>query len=165
MSFDALSLEKEVTYEFRKKKTPEPTSILTQGSRRYGSFYNEEGRKLNTTGAIVIGDKGKIMYGSHGADGVRIIPESKMKDYKQPAQTLPRVRGHHNDWLQAIKNNKQAGSNFDYGGPLTELVQLGIIAIKMLGRKLEWDSENMQFTNCSDANRLINPSSRKGWTL
>ena len=105
------------------------------------------------------------MYGSHGAGGVRIIPETKMKEYKQPPQTLPRVRGHHNDWLQAIKNNKQAGSNFDYGGPLTELARLGIIAMRMLGRKLEWNSENMRFTNCDEANQYINPPYRKGWTL
>jgi len=125
----------------------------------------EAERKVVNTGAIVIGDKGKIMYGSHGAGGVRIIPEMKMKEYKLPSQTLPRVKGHHYDWLQAIKNGTQAGSNFDYGGPLTEIAQLGIIATKMLGQKLEWDSKNMQFTNCDAANQLINPPYREGWTL
>lgn len=125
----------------------------------------EAERKVVNTGAIVIGDKGKIMYGSHGAGGVRIIPEMKMKEYKLPSQTLPRVKGHHYDWLQAIKNGTQAGSNFDYGGPLTEIAQLGIIATKMLGQKLEWDSKNMRFTNCDAANQLINPPYREGWTL
>ena len=129
----------------------------------------EPGRDVPRTGAIVIGDKGKITYGSHGAGGVRIIPETKMKAYKQPPKTLPRVKGHHNDWLQAIKNGKQAGSNFDYGGPLTEIARLGIIAIRQthggLGQKLEWDSENMRFTNCPEANQLINPPYREGWTL
>lgn len=125
----------------------------------------EPGRNVPSTGAIVIGDKGTIMYGSHGAGGVRLIPETKMRAYEQPPQTLPRARGHHNDWLQAIKNGKQAGSNFDYGGPLTELALLGIIATKMLGRKLQWDSRNMRFTNCDEANRFVNPPYRKGWTL
>ena len=125
----------------------------------------EPGRKVRGTGAVVYGDKGTIMYGSHGAGSARIIPEEKMKAYKQPAQTLPRVRGHHHDWLQAIKNNTQAGSNFDYGGPLTEIALLGIIATRMLGRKLEWDGENMRFTNCDEADQFINPSYRKGWTL
>ncbi len=125
----------------------------------------EPGRNVPGTGAIIIGDKGKIMHGSHGAGGVRIFPEEKMKAYKQPEPTLPRTRGHYNDWLDAIKNGTQAGSNFDYGGPLTELVQLGIIATRMLGRKLEWDGKNMRFTNCPEANQLINPPYRKGWTL
>ncbi|MFB0554873.1 MAG: Gfo/Idh/MocA family protein [Phycisphaerae bacterium] len=125
----------------------------------------EEGQKMPGTGAIVIGDKGKIMYGSHGARGASIIPETKMKAYEQPAKTLPRVKGHHEDWLDAVKNNMQAGSNFDYGGPLTEIAQLGIIATKMLGRKLQWDGRNMRFTNCDEANQFINPPYREGWTL
>jgi len=125
----------------------------------------EPGRKVPRTGAIVIGDKGKIMHGSHGAGGVRIFPEPKMKAYELPEPSIPRVRGHHDDWLQAIKNGGQAGSHFDYGGPLTELARLGIIAMQMLGRKLEWDGQNMRFTNCDEANELINPPSRKGWTL
>jgi len=125
----------------------------------------EEGRKVTGTGAIVIGDKGKIMYGSHGAGGVRLIPETKMKAYKRPEPTIPRVKGHHQDWLQAVKNNRPAGSNFDYGGPLTEIARLGIIATKMLGRKLKWDSRNMRFTNCDEANQFINPPYREGWTL
>ena len=125
----------------------------------------EPGRNVPGTGAIVTGDKGKIMYGSHGAGGVRIFPDTKMKAYKQPPRTLPRVRGHHHDWLQAIKNGTQPGSNFNYGGPLTELALLGIVATKMLGRKLEWDSRNMRFTNCDEANQFVNPPYRKGWTL
>jgi predicted dehydrogenase len=125
----------------------------------------EEGRKLPRTGAIVIGDKGKIMYGSHGAGGVRLIPETKMKAYQRPEQTIPRVKGHHQDWLEAVKNNRPAGSNFDYGGPLTELARLGIIATQMLGQKLKWDSENMRFSNCDEANQYIKPPYRQGWTL
>jgi predicted dehydrogenase len=125
----------------------------------------EEERKLPRTGAIVIGDKGKIMYGSHGASEVRLIPETKMKAYERPGQTIPRVKGHHQDWLEAVKNNRPAGSNFDYGGPLAELALLGIIATKMLGQKLKWDSKNMRFTNCDEANQYINPPYRQGWTL
>jgi predicted dehydrogenase len=125
----------------------------------------ELGRKLPGTGAVVYGDKGTITYGSHGAGSTRIIPEEKMRAYKRPAQTLPRVRGHHQDWLQAVRNNTQAGSHFDYGGPLTEVALLGIVATRMLGRKLEWDSEDMRFTNSDQANEFINPPYRQGWKL
>jgi predicted dehydrogenase len=125
----------------------------------------EAGRNVPDTGAIVYGDKGKIMYGSHGAGGTRIFPEEKMKAYKLPDKKLPRVRNHYVDWIDAIKNKRQAGSNFDYGGSLTELAQLGIIATKMLGQKLVWDGENMRFANSDEANQHLNPPYRQGWAL
>ncbi len=156
-----------ITFEFAATDKRGPVKLLWHSGRNRipRPPELEEGRNLQETGAIVIGDKGKIMYGSHGAGGVRIIPESKMREYKLPAQTLPRVRGHHEDWLDSIKNGKQAGSNFDYGGPLTELARLGIIATQLLGSKLEWDGPNMRFTNSNEANQLINPPSRNGWEL
>ncbi len=52
----------------------------------------EKGRNLPESGAFIIGDKGVIMHGSHGADGVRIIPESKMQEYNRPAKTITRVQ-------------------------------------------------------------------------
>jgi len=122
-------------------------------------------RNVPKTGAIVIGDKGGITYGSHGAGGVRLFPDEKMKAYKQPQKTIPRVKDHYADWLQAIRGGTQAGSNFEYGGPLTEIALLGIIAMRMLGKNLEWDSKNMRFTNCEEANQFLNPPYRKGWEL
>jgi selenophosphate synthetase-related protein len=105
------------------------------------------------------------MYGSHGARGVRIIPEAKMKAYKLPPKTIPRAKEHHQDWLEAIRKGTKAGSDFSYGGPLTELAMLGVIAIKLAGAKLQWDAEKMCFPNCSEANPLVNPPYRSGWTL
>ena len=125
----------------------------------------EQGRNPVDTGAVVLGDKGTIMYGSHGAGGVRIIPESKMQAYKRPPKTSPSAPEHHQDWLQAIRKGKKAGSDFAYGGPLTEIAMLGVIASKMPGTKLEWDGEAMRFTNSLAANVLVNPPYRTGWTL
>jgi predicted dehydrogenase len=124
-------------------------------------------RKPVETGAYVFGDKGTIMYGSHGAGGVRIIPEAKMKEYQQPEKTLPRVQGsHQRDWLDAIRNGRKAGSDFTaYGGPLTEIAMLGVIAIKFPGVKLQWDAAATRFTNCEEANRWVNPPYREGWSL
>jgi len=113
----------------------------------------------------VIGDKGTITYGSHGAGQVRLIPEAKMTAYKKPAQTIPRVKGHHWDWLEAIKTGRKAGSDFSYGGPLTEIALLGVIAIKVAGTKLEWDPQRTRFKNCTEANQYLNPPYRTGWKL
>ena len=118
------------------------------------------------TGAIVYGDKGAMMYGSHGAGGLRIFPEEKMKAYKRPAPSLPRVRGgHEQDWARAIREGTKACSDFAQGGPLTEISLLGVIAIRMAGTKLDWDATKLQFTNCPEANPFINPPYREGWSL
>jgi len=125
----------------------------------------EPEKNVPGTGAIVLGDKGGITYGSHGAGGVRIFPDEKMKAYRQPEKKLPRPKNHHADWLQAVRAGKPAGSDFSYGGPLTEIALIGIIAMRMLGKKLEWNSQKMRFTNCPEANQFLNPPYRKGWTL
>jgi predicted dehydrogenase len=127
----------------------------------------EKDRTAVDTGAVVYGDKGAIMYGSHGAGGVRIIPESAMKAYKQPKKSIPRVPGggHEQDWIKAIKSGGKAGSDFAYGGPLTEIALVGLIAAKLVGQKLEWNSEKMEFRNNAEANALVKPEFRKGWEL
>jgi len=156
-----------VTFEFAAKGKRGPVKLFWyDGNRKIPHPpMLEEKRKVPGTGAILIGDKGGISHGSHGAGGCRIIPDAKMKEYKQPDKTIPRVKGHHQDWLAAIKAGKQAGSPFEYGGALSEIALLGMIAIRMGGRKLEWDTDKMRFTNCSEANQYVDPPYRSGWKL
>lgn len=116
------------------------------------------------TGAVVIGDKGTIVYGSHGAGQVRLIPDARNDAYKRPAKTLPRVKEHHWDWVQAIRDGRKAGSDFSYGGPLTELAMIGIIAIKLNGTELKWDGGAGAFES-KEANALLKPNYRSGWAL
>jgi predicted dehydrogenase len=156
-----------ITYEFPAKGIRGPiTMVWHSGTSRIPRAKElEPGRKGVDTGAYVYGDKGVIMYGSHGAGGVRIIPEKAMKAYEAPKRKIPRVRGHHRDWLRAIREGRKAGSDFSYGGPLTEIAMLGVVALKMPGTKLQWDAEAMKFTNCDEANKFVDPPYRKGWTL
>lgn len=156
-----------VTYEFAANDKRGPVKLVWfDGREKLPRPENlDPDKKVPATGALVFGDKGSISYGSHGAGGVRIFPEEKMKAYQQPPKTIPRVRGHMEDWFNAIKTGQPAGSNFDYGGPLTEIAVLGIIATKLLGQKLEWDGANGRFTNSGPANDLINPPARTGWAV
>ena len=97
-----------------------------------------------------------------------LYPQYKATRPPTPPELLPqipRAKEHHQDWLHAIRTGGQAGSDFSYGGPLTEIAMLGVIAIKLLGTKLEWDAERVQFTNCAEADQYINPPYRKGWSL
>jgi len=124
-------------------------------------------RKLVQTGALVTGDKGVIMYGSHGAGDVRILPQSKMTNYTRPAKKLPRAprNDHYRDFIMAVRERRKAGSDFSYGGPLTELALLGNIAQLFPGQELKWDGPNMRFTNSKEATRLLTPTFRDGWSL
>ena len=164
---DAFPKGEIITFEFPAKGDRGPVTMYWySGTERIPRPKDLEAEKKSVeTGAIVLGDQGTIMYGSHGAGGVRIIPEVKMKAYERPEKTISRVAGHAHDWLQAVRNGTQAGSDFSYGGPLTEIAMLGVIAIKLPGTKLEWDAPNMRFTNSEEANQLVNPPSREGWTL
>ena len=156
-----------ITYQFAAKgKRPPVKLIWFDGDSKIPRPAElEPGRNAPGTGAVVIGTRGKIMHGSHGASPCRIIPETAMKAYTLPPQKLPRVRGHHDDWLTAVRKGVQAGSNFNYGGPLTELALLGLIAIRHTGTKLLWDGQAARFTNSPTANALLNPPYRQGWSL
>ena len=128
----------------------------------------EEGRRMGDAdgGALFIGDKGKIMCGCYGKNP-RLIPETAMKAYKLPPKTIARVGGienHEKDWIRACKGGEPASSNFDYAGPLTEVVLLGNLAIRM-GKKLNWDGQNMKVTNVPKANEYVHREYRQGWTL
>jgi predicted dehydrogenase len=118
----------------------------------------EDKRRMDGDGILYIGDKGKIL-------GHRLIPESKMQEYGRAPQIIPRSPGHHKEWIDACKGGKPAGSNFvDHGGLLTEVVLLGVAAIRAKER-LYWDPSNMRFTNSEKANQYLNPPYRRGWRL
>ncbi|MHC4634242.1 MAG: Gfo/Idh/MocA family protein [Planctomycetota bacterium] len=126
----------------------------------------EPGRKMGdrSGGVLFMGEKGIIMCGTY-ARSPRIVPEAKMKAYKLPPRTLPRVKGsHEQDWIDACKSGKEACSNFEVAGPMTEAVLVGNIAIRT-GKRLLWDGENMRFTNDAEANEYVNPPARQGWAI
>ena len=126
----------------------------------------KDGEQFTLSGALFIGDHGKITHDSHGASGVKIIPEEKMLNYKQPSPYISRVETtHQGDWIRACKDGVPASSSFDYGGPLTEMALLGMIAIRLKNQKLIWDSNNFKFTNNEKANELLHKTYRKGWSL
>jgi hypothetical protein len=134
----------------------------------WGDIVKEEpGRTAVDTGAFVYGDKGTIMYGSHGAGGVRILPKSAMDAHAKRAKSPePAPRGgHYADFVQAIREGRKAGSDFAYGGPLTDIAMIGAIAQLFPGKELKWDAANMRFSSSDEATKLLTPTLREGWSL
>jgi predicted dehydrogenase len=121
------------------------------------------GEKLDKNGLLFVGSKGKLLCDGWSR-APRLLPEERMRELKEPPRTLARVAAHDRAWLDAVKGGPPASSNFDYGGPLTELVLLGNVALRT-GEKLHWDGPAMRATNCAEAERHIRTPYREGWSL
>jgi hypothetical protein len=114
-------------------------------------------------GVMFVGDKGIITCA--GWSGMpRLLPLELHRSYVRPAKTIPRVEGHHADWLQACKGGRPACSNFEYGAGLTELIALPNVAVRV-GRQLKWDAANMKATNAPAADQYLKVARRPGWEL
>ena len=112
-------------------------------------------------GIMFVGDKGTLLADySHWV----LLPEADFKDFKAPEPWIAPSLGHHQEWLHACKTGAPTLCNFDYSGALVEHNLLGTVAFRA-GKKLQWDAENLKATNCPEADRLIHPPYREGWTL
>ena len=117
---------------------------------------------LPNRGTLFVGDNGLMLSGTGGK--LRLLPASKMDGYKVPAPTLPRSKGHHRDWVDAIKGGAPASSNFEYGARLTEIVLLGVLSLRT-GKKIYWDATKLEARNVPAAEAIIKEQYRKGWEI
>jgi predicted dehydrogenase len=159
-----------ITFEFPARGRRGPVKLVWHdGANRIprpAGFAADE--QVPGTGAILFGEQGMIMHGSHGGGGCRLLPEKLMDEHSgknAPAEKVPRVKNHAWDWLDAIRTGRQAGSHFGYGGPLTQAALLGAIAIRFPGQMLKWDDKRARFSNHEAANAFVHPAYRKGWKL
>ena len=93
-----------------------------------------------------------------------LLPEKDFKDFQKPEPSIPKSIGHHQEWIQAIKTGSKTTCNFDYSGPLTEVVLLGNIAHRT-NTPVVWDYKKMKATGQSQADEFINHQYSKGWEL
>jgi len=126
----------------------------------------EDARQLPNNGVLYIGDKGLLLSPDEYGGSPRLVPETKMRSYKLPAKTIPRITvSHEQNWVQACKGQAAAVSRFDYATGLTEMVLLGNLAIKARGELVKWDKENMTVTNHPELNQYVKEQYRQGWSL
>ena len=155
-----------VTYHFPARGSMPPLKLVWYdgGLRPPRPEGLDDGHEMGTNGRLLIGDKGFIL-------GNRIYPEKRRKEYQEPPKTLPRSPGHYQEWILACKGGQPAGSNFDWAGPLTEVVLLGNVALRVQLReeltriKLRWDPDKFEFTNLPEANKFLRRDYREGWKL
>ncbi|MGB9602671.1 MAG: Gfo/Idh/MocA family protein, partial [Limisphaerales bacterium] len=155
-----------VTYHFPARGSLPPVKLVWYdgGLRPPRPEGLPDGVQMGTNGRLLIGDKGFIL-------GNKIFPDKRRNEYKEPPKTIPRSPGHYQEWILACKGGKPAGSNFDWAGPLTEVVLLGNIALRVQLReeltyhKIEWDPEKLQIKNLPEANKFIKREYRQGWSI
>jgi predicted dehydrogenase len=114
-------------------------------------------------GVLFVGERGFITAG--GWSGMpRLLPMELHRGYVRPPKTVPRVPGHHADWLRACKGGPPASGHFGYGAALTEFMLLGNVALRT-GKRIRWDGAAMRATSAPEADAYLKPAFRPGWEL
>jgi hypothetical protein len=155
-----------ITFEFAARGAQPPVRMTWYEGGLMPPTPNEmgAGARLPDNGVLYVGSRGKMVHSSHGG-----MPELWPKALHEQAaavpQTMPRSPGHYEEWMAACKGGPKPMSNFDYAGPLTEIVLLGVLALRAPGRRLEWDSENQKVVNAPELNEFVDIDYRPGWSL
>jgi predicted dehydrogenase len=122
--------------------------------------------KLNPTGGVLyIGTKGKMLQDTYGANP-RLLPYDLHNSTGAPTEKLARIahENHEMNWCNAIRGKDQISCPFSYASHLTEIMLLGIAALRA-GTKLHYDGANMRVTNNAAANDVLTREYRAGWKL
>ena len=116
-------------------------------------------------GALLIGSKGKLLHDTYGFKP-RLLPKSLHDSFGKPPQKLPRIAGeaHEMNWVDAAKGKVEASSPFEYAARLTEVMLLGVVALRA-GRKIYYDGADMRITNVLQANDYLRRDYRQGWLI
>jgi predicted dehydrogenase len=118
-------------------------------------FTLPKGIEMPTQGCVYIGEKGNMMM-PH-MSGPRTYPQELIRSV--PVPKLEPI-DHHGEWVDACLGKGKTRSSFSYGGPLTETLQLGVVASKFPNRELKWNAASMKVTNLKDANQYISRNYR-----
>jgi len=124
-------------------------------------IWHEGGIPQWGNGCLFIGSEGMLLadYGKFA-----LLPEEKFQGTKLPERFLPRVSGHHAEWVACCKSGTTPSANFEYAGLLTETNHLGNVAFRT-GKKLQWDPLNLRAANAPEADPFIRREYHNGWEL
>ena len=122
-------------------------------------------------GALLIGERGVMLHGMWGEDP-QLYPQSLMEEAARVPQRYPRLKPteqenwHEQDWVDAIRENRPANSPFSYASRLTEVMLLGLVALRTgQGVPIEYDGAQMRVTSHPEANAYLSREYRSGWDL
>jgi predicted dehydrogenase len=122
---------------------------------------------LNREGGVFfIGEQGILMHETYGSKP-RLFPEALMEAAAAVPKTIPRIEvSHELNWVAACKKQAEASSPLEYAARLTEVMLLGIVALRTgQGRKILYDGSAMSITNIPEANQYLTREYRAGWSV
>ena len=114
-------------------------------------------------GTLFVGSKDALLCGTGGFNPRLLsgrVPEVNPYLRRIPGATGYQDGLHEQDCISACKespgNRTEPTSNFAFAGPFNESVLLGVLAVRLkaLNKALEWDGENMKFTNIGANEKL-----------
>jgi predicted dehydrogenase len=149
------------TYEYGPRGDMPPVRLSWYQGESKPAIWRKQGIPTWGDGCLFIGSRGMILadYGRYV-----LLPQKTFAGFTPPARTLPRSPGHHAEWLRACKTGQPTSANFEYSGWLTEANHLGNVAYRV-GKKIDWDAENLRCPNAPEAAAIIRRTYRKGWML
>jgi len=155
-----------ITYRFPARGTLPPVTMTWYdgGLMPPAPAEMPAGQRLPDNGVLYVGSRGKIFHGSHGGMP-HVLPAELQKLAQAVPKTMARSPGHYEEFVRACRGGPRPVANFDYTGPLTETVLLGVLSLRAPGTRLEWDSEKLRVKNAAELNRFVRSEYRKGWAL
>ena len=122
-------------------------------------------------GAIFVCEDAKIeinrnTFKSNPPDLIKVLPPDPdaKKEVTWPARMGWMGRGHLRNWLECIKSRQRPNAYGELAQRAGTLCCLTTI-IRLVNRRLTWDSNNERFVGDEEANALRNPPRRKGYEL
>jgi hypothetical protein len=122
-----------------------------------------DGEAMEDEGLLFVGDDGKLLADFMGGKP-RLIPKARMREFKEPPETLPRPIEELDQFIRSCHGGPPADASFERAYPFAETILLGTIALRVNG-KLRWDTAKAEFTNSAQANELKHRKNRPGWEV
>ncbi len=119
-----------------------------------------KGKSFDINGvAVLYGSKDTMIVGNSGVEPILCSG----RDPEVPRRWREVVdNNHQQDWIRACKQSpetrEKCESDFEYSGPLNEMITMGVAAVRLQGLNqwLDWDGENMRFTNIPEDATISN---------
>jgi predicted dehydrogenase len=138
--------------------------ILQKLEKTAGRSLDWRSGWASESGSLIVGTNGMVHTNMHNSE-CALLPLDNFPHQGGRPQRIPRSGSHEREWVQACRDRgPKPMSNFDYAGPVLELLLLGNICT-LLGRPIEFDPIGCKVVNDEDANRALRPPRRDGWTV